>query len=68
VRFVSARQLSAPLAQQSGDLAQRSPRARHPFGIGGGVIGAGIGAQRAMPLGAAMQVPEQQFWGVAHRS
>ena len=63
VRFVSARQLSAPLAQQSDDFAQSSPTARHPFGFGGGIIGAGVGAQRATPLGAAMQVPEQQFVG-----
>jgi hypothetical protein len=68
VPFVSPRQLSAPVAQQSDDLAQRSPTARHPFGIGGGVIGAGIGAQRAMPLGAALQVPEQQFSATAQRS
>jgi len=34
----------------------------------GGSIGPGVGAQRAMPLGAAMHVPEQQFWSVAHRS
>lgn len=68
VPFVSARQLSAPLAQHSDDFAQRKPRARHPFGIGGGAMAPGVGAQRATPLGAAMQVPEQQFWGVAHRS
>ncbi len=68
VPFVSERQLSALLAQHSDDFAQRNPRARHPFGIGGGAIGPGVGAQRAVPLGAAMQVPEQQFWAVAHRS
>jgi hypothetical protein len=38
------------------------------LGIGGGVIGPGIGPQREMPLGAAMQFPEQQFSGVAQRS
>jgi len=67
--FASARQLSAPLAQQSDDFAQRSPTARHPFGIGGGAIGPGVvGAQRAVPLGAAMQTPEQQFSATAQRS
>jgi hypothetical protein len=68
VRFASARQLSVPGAQQSGDFAQSSPTARHFFGIGGGAIGPGAGAQRAIPSGAAMQVPEQQFSGAAHRS
>ena len=68
VPLSSARQLSAPAAQQSGDFAQRSPTARHPFGIGGGAIGPGAGAHRAMPLGAAMQVPEQQFSPAKHRS
>jgi hypothetical protein len=68
VPFVSARQLSAPSAQQSDDLAQRSPTARHPFAIGGGAIGPGGGAQRGVLSGAAMQVPEQQFWAVAQRS
>ncbi len=65
---MSARQLSALLAQQSDDFMQSSPMARHPFGIGDGAIGAGVGAQRAAPSGAAMQLPEQQFWGVAQRS
>jgi len=68
VPFVSARQLSALLAQQSDDFMQRSPMTRHPFGIGGGAIGTGMGAQRAVPLGAAMQFPEQQFCRVAQRS
>ena len=69
MRFVSARQPSAPLlAQQSDDFMQRSPRGLHPLGIGGGVMGPGIGAQREMPLGAAMQAPEQQFSGMAQRS
>jgi hypothetical protein len=68
VPFVSARQLSALLAQQSDDFMQRSPMARHPLGIGGGAIEAGMGVQRAVPLGAAMQLPEQQFWGMAQRS
>jgi hypothetical protein len=68
VPFVSARQLSAPLAQHSDDLAQRSPMARHPIGFGGGAIGLGVGAQRATSLGGAMQVPEQQFSAVAQRS
>ena len=68
VPFASARQLSAPAAQQSGDFAQSSPTARHPFGFGGGVIGPGGAAQRAAPSGDAMQVPEQQFAAVAQRS
>jgi hypothetical protein len=68
VPLVSARQLSAPAAQHSGDFAQRYPMGRHPFGMGGGAIGPDVGAQRAMPLGAAMQVPEQQFSPAAHRS
>ena len=68
VPFESARQLSAPVAQQSGDFAQSSPTARHPFGFGGGVIGPGVAAQRATPSGDAMQVPEQQLAVVAQRS
>ena len=69
VPFVSARQPSAPLlAQQSDDFMQRSPRGLHPLGIGGGAIGPGVGAQRKMPLGAAMQVPEQQFSRTEQRS
>jgi hypothetical protein len=68
VPFPSARQLSAPAAQQSGDFAQSSPRARHFFGMGGGAIGPDIGAQRATPSGEVMQVPEQQFSSAAHRS
>ncbi len=68
VRFASARQLSALLAQQSDEFMQSSPRGWHPFGFGGGIIGAGAGAQRATPLGAGMQVPEQQSSGVAQRS
>jgi hypothetical protein len=57
-----------PPRQQSVDFPQRSPIARHPFGMGGGAIGPGMGAQRATPLGSALQVPEQQFSGAAHRS
>jgi hypothetical protein len=68
VLFASARQLSAPPAQQSADFAQSSPTARHPFGIAGGAIGPAIGAQRAMSFGPAMQVPEQQFSPMAQRS
>jgi len=68
VPFASARQLSAPAAQQSEDFAQRSPTARHPLGIGGGAIGPVVAAQRPMPFGAAMQVPEQQFAAVVQRS
>ncbi len=51
VPFGSARQLSAPPAQQSGDFAQRSPMARHPFGIGGRRHRAGRGSAAGDAVG-----------------
>ena len=60
VPLASARQASAPAAQQSGDCMQSSPMARHAFGFEGGDIGPGIGAQRATPFGPPIQAPEQQ--------